>query len=240
MNNENYMARATAELYKIFEALNIKYFDGELETPIITIQQSGKRLAYGWFTVGKVWRDKTGEKRKHEINISAEYLNREIKNIVATLQHELVHYYNIVNNIKDCSRGNTYHNTKFKEEAEKRGLSISYDSRIGWSITEPKEEFIKFINEEIRPDIESFSYFRAGEFIINTKGKDNDGENKGTGDDGETKKKKTSVRRYVCPECGMIVRATKIVNVICGDCNKKLVCDEDKDDEDKEEKVIVA
>jgi len=37
MNNENYMARATAELYKIFEALNIKYFDGELETPIITI-----------------------------------------------------------------------------------------------------------------------------------------------------------------------------------------------------------
>ena len=25
--------------------------------------------------------------------------------------------------------------------------------------------------------------------------------------------------KYVCPKCGAIIRATKQVNVICGDCN---------------------
>ena len=34
---------------------------------------------------------------------------------------------------------------------------------------------------------------------------------------------KSSSRRYVCPCCGMIIRATKQVNVICGDCMTKLI-----------------
>lgn len=25
--------------------------------------------------------------------------------------------------------------------------------------------------------------------------------------------------KYVCPDCGAIIRATKQVNVVCGDCN---------------------
>ena len=32
--------------------------------------------------------------------------------------HEMVHYYCQINNIQDTSRGNTYHNKRFKEEAE--------------------------------------------------------------------------------------------------------------------------
>lgn len=30
--------------------------------------------------------------------------------------------------------------------------------------------------------------------------------------------KKQSSRKYVCPCCGAIVRATKELNIICGDC----------------------
>ena len=25
--------------------------------------------------------------------------------------------------------------------------------------------------------------------------------------------------KYVCPKCGAIIRATKLVNVVCGDCD---------------------
>ena len=32
-------------------------------------------------------------------------------------------------------------------------------------------------------------------------------------------KTKQSSRKYVCPVCGCIIRATKEVHVICGDCN---------------------
>jgi len=31
-----------------------------------------------------------------------------------------------------------------------------------------------------------------------------------------------SVRKYVCPDCEVSVRATKAVNVVCGDCNKQM------------------
>ena len=48
----------------------------------------------------------------------------------------ILHYCQL-NGIQDTSRGNTYHNKRFKEEAEKRGLLIDYDPKIGHSITQP-------------------------------------------------------------------------------------------------------
>lgn len=34
--------------------------------------------------------------------------------------------------------------------------------------------------------------------------------------------KRSSTRKYVCPCCGNSVRATKAVNLICGDCMEKM------------------
>ena len=40
------------------------------------------------------------------------------------------------------------------------------------------------------------------------------------GEKGTTERgKRGNSRKYVCPKCGNIIRATKAVNVICGDCN---------------------
>lgn len=36
---------------------------------------------------------------------------------------------------------------------------------------------------------------------------------------GGSSKTKQSTRKYVCLMCGCIIRATKEVHVICGDCN---------------------
>ncbi|MFD1901298.1 hypothetical protein GQR36_17205 [Enterococcus termitis] len=85
------------------------------------------------------------KKKAYEINLGAETLNRKIENIIATLVHEMVHQYCAENSIKDTSRGNTYHNKRFKEESEKRGLLISYEPRIGWSVTEPTKELIDYV-----------------------------------------------------------------------------------------------
>lgn len=113
-----------------FNALNKEYFEGALPKTIITIQSSPR--AYGHFTMYDAWKDKS--KGYKEINIGAESLDRPIANTIATLVHEMVHLFCFINDIKDTSRGSTYHNKRFKQEAEKRGLVISYDSRIGHSI----------------------------------------------------------------------------------------------------------
>lgn len=57
------------------------------------------------------------------------------------------------NGIQDCSRGGAYHNKKFKDAAEARDLKISYDPRIGWSITEPTEALCEFVVSQGWDDI---------------------------------------------------------------------------------------
>lgn len=131
-------SRTAGYLEKIFRAVNADWFGGELEEPIITIQSTPR--AYGHVTVSKVWKRK-GEQR-HELNIGAETLQRPIEEVVATIVHEAVHLYNLAHGVQDCSRGNTYHNKRFKEEAERRGLVISHHPTYGWTITEPSEALI--------------------------------------------------------------------------------------------------
>ena len=123
--------------------MNAQYFNNEIEEPIITIQSTPR--AYGHVTVAKAWsKGQNGETRR-ELNLGAGTLDRPIENIVATMLHEMVHLDNLQKGVKDCSRGGTYHNKCFKEAAEAVDLKISYDSRIGWSITEPTEALIDFI-----------------------------------------------------------------------------------------------
>lgn len=188
-------------LEKMFRQLNKDKFGGELETPIITIQSTPK--AYGHITCSKIWKSVKGVSQ-YELNIAAEALNRPIANVVSTLLHEMVHLYNLMYDIQDCSRGQTYHNKKFKTKAEEVGLIISFDPRIGWSITAPGEELIQYIEKKGWTDI-----------LINRATSLSSG-----------MRKPSSTRKYQCPTCGMSVRATKIVRVMCLDCGSDLeLCD---------------
>ena len=53
---------AIDELQRNFKMLNEKYFDGELEKPVITILTDVTSGAYGWITKNEVWssKDKNG------------------------------------------------------------------------------------------------------------------------------------------------------------------------------------
>ena len=205
--------RVAGYLNKVFDLLNAAFFESALSRPTITIQSTPR--AYGHFSLREdTWISKLG--KTHEINIGAGTLARPIEEVAATLLHEMVHYYNFVNGVQDCSRNGTYHNRKFKKAAEARGLIVQHSEKYGWSHTSPSDELLEFVLDNDLTDIlinrNEFSSFQ----ITGT------GTHSGT-PIGTTVPKKSSSRKYICPCCGMSVRATKEVNIACLDCGVKMV-----------------
>ena len=206
--------RAAAYLNTIFDLLNARYFEGALSRPIITIQSTPK--AYGHYTLYDAW-SVDGDKGMREINIGAGTLSRPIENIVATLLHEMVHYWNDQHGVKDCSRGNTYHNRKFKELADSVDLAVAHHSTYGWSITSPSDALVEFC---IDNDLREIRLCRNDFVISRVSGT---GTHAGTFTTNGGSNKKSSTRKYICPCCGMSVRATRVVNIACLDCNEPMI-----------------
>lgn len=209
-----------AVLERAFDLINKVYFKNELPPLIISIMSSPR--TNGHFTLGKVWRAE--DKKFNEINISAEHLDRPIENILATLCHEMVHYYCQIKGIQDVSQGGRYHNKLFKQEAEKRGLLISNAKYIGYSVTEPSEEFkniIKHYGLEKPLDINRDGVLPTFIGIGGSNGI-NGGTDNGNGIAG-VQKKKTSTRKYKCPVCSNSFRATKDIRALCMDCMEQFI-----------------
>ena len=204
--------RVAGYLNKVFDLLNEEFFESTLSRPTITIQSTPK--AYGHFSLREdTWVSKLGG--THEINIGAGTLSRPIEEVAATLLHEMVHYYNYELGIQDCSRGNTYHNRRFKEAAEARGLIVTHSDKYGWSHTTPGDELLEVILKYELGDILISRNEFTGFHIPGT------GTHSGTTPTATPKK--SSTRKYLCPCCGMSVRATKAVNVACMDCDQQLL-----------------
>lgn len=188
-----------AELENLFSKFNERFFNNELEAPVIAVSPDHTRGAYGWCTMWKAWKSGDGENDGHyEINMCAEYLNRPFEETCSTLIHEMVHLLNLQNGVQDTSRSGLYHNRKFKTTAEEHGLVIEKGPKYGWHVTSlspEAEEFIKGLGKS------GFSLVRPR--VKTLKGSSSSG---------------SSSRKYVCPCCGTIIRATKEVNVQCGDC----------------------
>jgi hypothetical protein len=204
-----------------FDVLNRVYFNNELPPIVICIMSS--KSTYGHYTVNKEWR--VDDEHLHEINVSAEHLDRPIENVMSTLLHEMIHYYCALNGINDTSQNGRYHNKNFKREAEARGLIISQAPYIGWSVTEPSMEFIEVIRSN---GIEKpLDINRDGYYSMVGNGGDSaggDGGEDGMGPDGQPiHKKKSSTRKYVCPSCGNSFRATKTLHVMCLSCYEEFV-----------------
>lgn len=192
----NSLRPVIGELENLFSIINQKYFNNELQKPVITISPDTTKGAYGWCTSWKAW--KNGEDEGYyEINMCAEHLNRFFEDIAETMLHEMIHLLNMQNEVKDTSRAGTYHNKSFKESAELHGLVVEKTEKYGWAKTYLSEEskaFFKDLNKK------SFNLYR--EKVMK-----------------EKSKAKSSTRKYVCPECGIIIRATKDVSVICSNCS---------------------
>ena len=207
-------SRLAGYLEKLYDKINADFFDNELERPVITIQSSSR--SYGHYTLYDAWSVK-GEGHK-EINIAAGTLNRPIEHTICTLVHEMCHQYNNeIANTQDCSRGGgMYHNKYFKLTAEAHGLKVDRSEKYGWSITSPSDELLEWILnnniQEIKLNRNDFYGTRIA------------GGNAATSSGIPTAPTKTSnSRRYICPCCHMIIRATRSVNVLCGDCMTTMI-----------------
>lgn len=208
--------RLSGYLVKIFKMLNEDLFENALSIPVITIQSTPK--AYGHITVGKVWT--SDEEERHELNIGAGTLSRPIEETIATLIHEMVHLWNIQQGIQDTSRGYTYHNKQFKAEAEKRLLKIEHHPTYGWTITSPTDDLIEWC---IDHDLQEIDITRNDGYARYAP-PPRTGGSQGTPPPTITPiKPKSSTRKYICPCCGVSVRATKNVNIDCADCQERMV-----------------
>lgn len=146
------------ELYRAFDHFNELFADGKLPKVVITIQESGRRNAYGWFGNG-FWSDRLAGDSVPEINLSAEYLSRGSQGLLETLLHEMAHLWNAcVQNVRDCS-GGQYHNKHFKTAAERFGLAVSRDGNRGWSHTKLTETSQAAI-DALQPDDNIFKSLR--------------------------------------------------------------------------------
>ena len=168
-------AKMIEELTKAFHIANKQWWEGKLPTPMIVVSRKSSKWELGFITKSKVWIEKKdvpetkeGEpipvellpETRYEINISAEGLNRPVEEVLCTLAHEMVHLYDLVNDIKDCSQ--KIHNKNFKREAERIGLIVERGQGVGYGYTSPGPEFIKVIKDW---DIDGsvFSYVRIGD-----------------------------------------------------------------------------
>ena len=183
------------KLESLFSKFNKTFYDNELEKPVITVSPDTTKGAYGWCTSWKAWRNEGQEDDGgyYEINICAEYLSRPFGEVAETLLQEMVHLYNLQIGVQDTSRGGTYHNKKFKEAAEQHGLYAEPSGKYGYtntSLNDIAKAFIEKMTDK------KFELFRKPLPKI------------------EGQSKSSSSRKYVCPECGAIIRATKEVHVI--------------------------
>ena len=132
------------ELYnKAFDHFNATLFNNALPKVIITIQTRGRKKCYGWF-----WKDRWNEAGKpaHEINMSAENINRTKEDQCETLIHEMVHLYNAIRDIADCN-SLQYHNKHFKSAAEEAGLLVMKYPGRGWAMTSLGEKAKKAVDD---------------------------------------------------------------------------------------------
>ena len=210
-------------LESLFSKFNRRYFENELQKPIITVSPDTTSGAYGWCTGWKAWQEKGKENKNtvdiskaatpddlkkeepgfYEINICAEHLASPFLEICETLLHEMIHLFNLQKGVQDTSRAGKYHNKKFKEAAEEHGLEVEKDAKYGYCRTKLTET-TKYWIEQTCNDENYFNIYRSKMVKLSIP-------------------KKQSTRKYVCPECGVIVRATKEVRIICADCDVELV-----------------
>ena len=191
---------AIKELNDLYVRANRDLFEDQLPHAEITIQSKGRKNAVGWFTTDKVW--KNGETRYHEINLSAEHLDRSFEEIASTLIHEMVHLANSGEAIKDVSGSNGYHNKRFMVRAEGVGLIVE-KGKHGFAYTSLGDNLKNWLGRQ-GADPEAFNTFRLRQ---------------------ETKQKKpTKMQKYYCG-CTILRCATEL-DASCNLCGEPFVLED--------------
>lgn len=210
MDYGNSLSTIVGKLESLFSSFNEYFYDSGLQKPVIVVNSNGRRVnCTGWCTSWEVWDGNTDQKELtatgngyYEINICAEYLDRPFEETCGTLLHEMAHLYNAQCDIQDTCRSGLYHNKQFKRTAEEHGLVVSKSSTYGFSTTHLNDEATRFA-----------ASLKDMEFQLHRKKRKKSG----------MAEQKSSTRKYVCPHCGLIIRATREAHVLCMACGVELI-----------------
>ena len=162
-----------------------------------TTGRKGLSQTHGHFHANQWTTRKAGENPVHEVYLSGESLARGGRATAGTVLHELAHAYCHANGIKDTSNVGRYHNKRFKEIAERFGLSISQAPVIGFSVTTLPDDTYRTYRDEIDALGDAIQGHRAGAgraFMVGIGG----GEPGGTSAAGPKRER----LKMGCPECG--------------------------------------
>ena len=206
------MSRAVSQLEHIYNSLNADFFAGELPTPILTVQS--KPGTMGHCSVAKVWQRR--DDKTYELNIAAEVLNYPREETLDTMLHEMVHLYCRQHDIKEVSRGGKYHNKRFKAIAEEHGLTCVPCGQYGWNTT-PGDNLVEYALNKGWNEILLGRNSLPPAMRTGATGTAQPGTAPGGG------KRPSSTRKLICPKCSQSVRATRKVNILCGDCMERMV-----------------
>ena len=128
--------------------------------------------------------------------------------------HEMCHMYaETVLHLASTSNRGIYHNGVFRSVAEAHGLVVERDAKYGWSHTSPSDALIDWI---LVNDIQEIKLNRDEPTAYHIPGGPKAAN--GGAEGAKPKVDRSGTRRYVCPKCGTIIRATREVRVICADC----------------------
>jgi hypothetical protein len=121
---------AIEEVERAFRELT-PLFKRDMPLPVITIQSRGRRSALGWFARDR-WSNTKG--KLPEINICAEHLAQAPEDIAGVLIHEMCHYADALDGVRDCTV-RRYHNENFKKRCDQIGLVCEKMRGRGWANT---------------------------------------------------------------------------------------------------------
>jgi hypothetical protein len=124
---------------------------------VITVLPKGRHNAIAWFAPNR-WDNGEAEKIS-EINICAEHLHGDRYAIANALLHEIVHFANWLDGIKDCS-GGQYHNRRFRDRCARIGLKCeNLGKQYGWARTSLSGVLMALV-DDLGVDESAFGLFR--------------------------------------------------------------------------------
>lgn len=188
------------ELTRLYENINEQIFNSLLPIAIFTIydtaERGKKQLIYE-------------SSRVYNIYIHENVLYDDAETIIRYLLHQMIHIYCKCNGIKEVSRNDRYHNSKYNKEALKHGLITEWNSTNGFHTIEIKKDVFlsvkKYFSEENwKLALDEYKKIRQPKENIKHKGP-------------------YRVQYFICPQCDSIANGHERIKIICGTCNVNMV-----------------
>jgi len=190
-----------AELERYYAFANRRWWGNALPRHvIINLAARGPRQTPGWFGPFR-WelRGRAGS-RLHELVLAAESAGADVLAVLATLHTAMVHL-GCEGTTQAVHPRSGYHGRRFRDEAQRRGLSAEKQGWRGWCQTRFPAATRRVIRKDFRPDRAKFAAFRL--------------EAEGPGDP-------TRYRLWMCRPCRVRARvASDDFRATCDRCGRK-------------------